>query len=348
MKNKIWKLTLTAIIALLGATIALRTIARPRPDPPDQDDEEEAIKTPSHVSSQNGQVVIRLSSKTQSLVRISTAPLPLAREQQQMTAPAVVIPVQDLVSLVTTYAAGQATLRKAENDLGVSRREYERLKNLFTNQQNASAKTYQAAEGLFQNDQTDVAAARQSLELQAATLRQNWGETVAKWATEGSANLQRVLNRQEVLVQVTWPSGKLSNAPVTISLERPDQRRAAATFVSSFPRVDPRIQGPTFLYRTPAGGLLAPGMNLIAYLSFGPRLGGVVVPASAVVWWQGEAWVYEQTAAGEFIRRAVPTDQPVAGGFFVAKGISPGEKIVLTGAQELLSEEFRSQIQPEG
>ncbi len=347
MRNNTRKLILAAPIIVLGATVLLRTIARARPDPPDQDDEEEAIKTPTRVSIQKRQVVIKLSSETQSLVGISTAPLPSAREQQQMTAPAEVLSVQDLVNLVTSYAAGQATLRKAENDLSVSRREYKRLKNLFTNQQNVSAKTFQAAEGLFHNDQTDVAAARQNLELQAAALRQNWGDEVTKWVAEDSSNLQRILNRQEVFVQVTLPSGESLMAPSTISLDLPSRGRISASLVSAFPRVDPRIQGSSFLYRTFARGVLAPGLNLIAYLSFGPRLQGVVVPFSAVVWWQGEAWIYEQTAAGEFTRRPVPTEHPVAGGFFVTKGFSPGRKIVLAGAQALLSEEFRSQIQPE-
>jgi hypothetical protein len=347
MRNKIWKSILVLAVVVLGATVILRTIARARPDPPDMGDEEEAIKTPTRVSIQKGKVVVKLSSETQSLVGISTALLAAAREQEQITAPAVVLSVQDLVNLSASYAAGQATLLKAENDLGVSRREYERLRNLFTDHQNVSAKTFQAAEGLFHNDQTDVAKARQNLEYQAAALQQSWGAEVAKWVAGNSSNLQRILSRQEVLVQVTLPPGEIPDAPPTISLELPGGGRAKASLVSAFPRVDPRIQGSSYLYKTPARSVLAPGLNLVAYLSFGPRLQGVVVPSSAIVWWQGDAWIYEQTAVGEFTRRPVSTDQPVAGGFFVTKGLSPGEKIVLTGAQALLSEEFRSQIQPE-
>jgi hypothetical protein len=290
--------------------------------------------------------VIKLSSETQALVGISVAPLPSAREQQQITAPAVVLSVQDLVSLVTSYAAGQATLRKAENDLSVSRREYERLKNLYTNQQNVSAKTFQAAEGLFHNDQTDVAAARQNLSLQAATLRQNWGDAVAKWVAEDSSNLQRILNRQEVLVQVTVPPGNLSKAPATVSLELPDQRSTTAAFVSAFPRVDPRIQGASFLYATPAQGMIAPGLNLVAHLTYGPRHKGVVVPSSAVIWRQGKAWAYVQTARDEFIRSAVSEDRPVAGGFFVTAGFAVGDKVVTRGAEQLLAIELNPTPQP--
>ena len=71
------------------------------------------------------------------------------------------------------------------------------------------------------------------------------------------------------------------------------------------------------------------------------------MPEQGVVWWQGKAWVYQQTAPDRFVRRALSTETPVPSGFVVAKGFDPGEKIVLNGAQSLLSEEFRSLIQPE-
>jgi hypothetical protein len=66
-----------------------------------------------------------------------------------------------------------------------------------------------------------------------------------------------------------------------------------------------------------------------------------------MVWWQGYAWVYEQTTPGRFVRRQVPTDSPLESGVFVSRGFSPRDQIVIRGAQTLLSEEFRSQIQPE-
>jgi hypothetical protein len=40
------------------------------------------------------------------------------------------------------------------------------------------------------------------------------------------------------------------------------------------------------------------------------------------------------------MRRSVPTDIPVERGFFVAKGFSPGDRVLIQGAQALLSEEL--------
>jgi hypothetical protein len=81
-------------------------------------------------------------------------------------------------------------------------------------------------------------------------------------------------------------------------------------------------------------------VNLLAHLSVGSAMKGLIVPTSAVVWSEGKAWVYQQTAADRFTRRAVPTDIPVERGFFVTGGFSPGDKLVVQGAQALLSEEL--------
>ncbi len=47
-----------------------------------------------------------------------------------------------------------------------------------------------------------------------------------------------------------------------------------------------------------------------------------------------------ETAAGNFTRRPVATGFPVSGGYLVITGFSPGEKIVVSGAEILLSAEL--------
>jgi hypothetical protein len=67
---------------------------------------------------------------------------------------------------------------------------------------------------------------------------------------------------------------------------------------------------------------------------------GVVIPASAVIWAEGKAWVYAQVSSDQFTRRFVPTDVPVDNGFFVGEGFPSGDRVVIVGAQALLSEEM--------
>ncbi|MGE5174109.1 MAG: hypothetical protein ACM3MD_09810 [Betaproteobacteria bacterium] len=76
----------------------------------------------------------------------------------------------------------------------------------------------------------------------------------------------------------------------------------------------------------------------------GKHTPGVVVPDSAVVWLDGKAWAYVQKGREPFFRQEVSTNHPVGEGWLVTKHFSAGDRVVVQGAQLLLSEEFRSQI----
>jgi membrane fusion protein, multidrug efflux system len=339
---------MTAVIA--AAVLLMGVFAQVRKASPDADDEgdkSEAVQMPSRVSVQNGETVLTLDPATQTRAGIVVCSVEKISSSAQVSAPATVLSAQDLVGLRNSYVAASAELEKARANADVARKEYERLKSLYEKEQNASQKDLESAEGAVRSDDVNVEAAGQALTLAADTVRQSWGDTVAGWVAGQTPELKRVLDQSDLLAQVTLPADQVQRAPHTLTLELPGPVEARATLVSAFPRVDPRIQGLTFLYVVGNHPGLAPGSMLTAHLAAGPSRSGVLVPEQGVVWWQGKAWVYQQTAADRFVRRALPTTTPVPSGFLVTKGFNPGEKIVFSGAQSLLSEEFRSQIQPE-
>lgn len=347
MIKKNWKWLFAAALALMLTFILTRLVAPGRKAAADQDedDEKEAIKTPSRVSVQNGQTILTLDTNTQSLVGITVTPLEEVTSRQQVTAPAVVLSGQELVSARTSYVAAKANLEKVRANMEVAQQEYDRLKTLYEDHQNASQKDLQAAQGVLRSDQADAEAAMQDLSLQVAAARENWGTVLGKWLANDAPPLERVLDQVDYLVQVTLPTGVVSVAPATISLEIGESTQIEARLISSFPRVDPRIQGASLLYVTRDRSGLAPGVNLVARIPVGRSMRGLLIPQSAIVWWQGNAWVYQQSAPGRFVRRLAATDTPLANGLFVSTGFSPTDQIVVRGAQALLSEEFRSQIQ---
>ncbi len=79
------------------------------------------------------------------------------------------------------------------------------------------------------------------------------------------------------------------------------------------------------------------GMNVRSYLSHGPLFNGVLVPASAIVWQKGKAWVYLQKDSERFVRREISTETPVEDGVFVREGLSMEDRVAVKGAQILLS-----------
>jgi hypothetical protein len=309
-------------------------------------DKDEAPRQPeekkgqAQISVENGQTVLTLDLPTQGRLGLEIVTLTPTVTRAQITSPAVVLSAQDLATFRNSYLAAQAQLQKSRIEGSVARKEYARLKGLFEDNQNISEKSLQSAEGALQANEADVRAGEQQLNLQESVVRQEWGSVVAKWAVEGSPELQRIFDQREVLAQMTLPADVPLGPPKSISLEISGGTRTEAKFISPFPRVDPRIQGKSFLYVAPAHSGLFPGVNLLAHLSTGKQMQGVIVPASAVVWSEGKAWVYQRTTADRFTRRAIQTDAAVEKGFFLATGLSPGDKVVTRGAQVLLSEEL--------
>ena len=297
--------------------------------------------TPSaaRISFENGQATLTIDQQTQKRMGLEVATLTATGTRAQAALPAVVLSVQDLATFRNGYVGTMSQIEKDRVDIDVAQKEYARLKTLFDNNQNVSEKALESADGNLQSLETDQRAAEQQLNLQGAIAAQQWGSVVARWAVNGSPELQRVLAMREILLQVTLPFGAGYEVLPTISVEIPGRRRSEATLISSFPRVDPRIQGRSFLYMTSPQPDFTPGVNLLAHVAVGKTMRGVILPASTVVWSEGKAWAYVQTAANRFSRRDLTTDVPVEDGYFVSSGFSAGTKVVSRGAQSLLSEE---------
>jgi predicted component of type VI protein secretion system len=339
---------LTFICAL--ALIALTLLSGCHSPAAKKDEHSESKKAPAQITVENGRTLITLDEPTQQRLGFTVATLTSTVTRAQATFPALVLSVQELATFRNTYVAGQTQLQKARLQADLAGKEYTRLKALFAENQNISEKSLQSAEAALQSDEADVHAAEQQLNLQASSIRQEWGDVVTKWVTEGSAQFQRILDGSQALIEMTVLSGTTSAPPGSasprfappthISIELPSGARINATFVSTFFRVDPRMQGSSFLYLAPGQPRLPSGLNLVAHLPVGTPLKGVVIPASAVIWSEGKAWVYAQVSPDGFTRTPLATDLPVEDGFFAAAGFSAGDKIVTVGAQALLSEEM--------
>jgi hypothetical protein len=338
------KWTLLTIIVVLAFALMLVSFASNRKESAEEREREGAVRPPSPVSVHDGQTVITLQPEVQARLGLSVVSLGTSRHSAEQRVPALVLPLQDLGGLRNDYVAAIAKLEKARANLQVSQKEYDRLKGLYHDSQNASAKALEAAEGTLHSDDAEARAAEQSVRIQKDVVRQSWGPVTATWVVQNSASLGRVLEQSEFLVQITVSAGSSSAIPHSVALELPTGSTTSATLVSSFPRVDPRIQGASYLYAAPARPGLTAGVNLVARLAQGAARQGVIVPDTAAVWWEGRAWVYHQTGATTFVRQEVPTDSPAKNGWFVTSGFSPGDKIIVRGSESLLSTELGSQV----
>jgi hypothetical protein len=208
----------------------------------------------------------------------------------------------------------------------------------------------EAAGGTAQTDQAALAAAESQVRTLSATAQQEWGPVIGRAIVERSATITRLIERTDFLVQVTLPPGEgLKGPPAAAFAEVPPQSaRVALTYVSPATRTDPRIQGLSFFYTVPGDSGFLPGMSMLAFLAADRSVTGLSVPEDAVVHWQGGAWIYRAVGPDAFARHRLKADPPMSADAYVVEDLPGGTEIVLAGAQALLSEEMKSQLQVSG
>ncbi len=163
---------------------------------------------------------------------------------------------------------------------------------------------------------------------------------------EAGQVLLEVTDYSRPMVRLPWPESVREQPPASISLQPVGSDvRVGARFVGAAAEADPITRRPVFLYRAHhAWAGARPGTPVLGLLKTGERSAGVVVPDRAVVQWQGLTWAYLQRGPGRFARIPVPTDHPIAGGWMAGAPFVPGDTVVVTGAEQLLSEEFRARV----
>lgn len=154
------------------------------------------------------------------------------------------------------------------------------------------------------------------------------------------------LSDSTALVLVDLPAGQsLAAVPASarVTLIGHEDHALPATVLCAERKTEPETQGQGFwlLVHMPPP-MLRPGIAVTAYLAAGEPRTGVVIPRAAVVRVGGKAWVYEPTSDEQFVRREVTLEQPTTNGWFCPTAI---RRVVVVGAQTLLSEEMKSQIQ---
>lgn len=152
------------------------------------------------------------------------------------------------------------------------------------------------------------------------------------------------------LVRVAWAPEAPSTPPPRIRLSGIDRIGPEVDAFLEGPALeaDPLTRLPAWLYRaTRAWPGARPGLPVSATVMVaGTAQRGAFVPDAAVVQWDGLLWVFRRREAGRYARVRLPADHPVGGGWLAPEGgdLTPGDTVVVRGAQVLLSEEFKSRV----
>jgi hypothetical protein len=339
---------LSAIIIVL--TWALVYYARDEWQLGEPGEDEKGIEAPSRVTNENGRTTLDVPTATQQASGIATAPLKKADYKSSEVVYGVVSDLKSLMELRTRYRAALAEAEVVRAQLVNSAAEHKRLAALHADDRNVSARAVQSAYAQWQADKAKLRAAEGMAANIADNMRAAWGEVLSRWAKDANSKIfDALIRHEEAIVQFTIPFDVKINPgdPLSVTPIAAAGEGRNATYVSPSPQVDPQATGRTFFYRT-SGRDLRVGTRVEGrFKTDRVASPGVVIPVSAVVWHAGKAWAYVELGEEKFERREVATANELDGGWFNSGEFSAGEEVVVSGAQLLLSEEFKHQIRNE-
>jgi len=327
MRNIILGLVIGLALGIGGAFMVLHHHEEKEPEKKEEKKEQSVVQHGT-----NGDVYLKLDKEAQEHSGIKIAPLAALELKPQVKAYGRVLDPSMLATQLVDIGTAEATV-------AASAKEFERLKTLNGQNQNVSARSLEAAEAAVKRDQILLEAAK-------ARLRLAWGDTIAN-RKDLPDFAQQLVSLRAALVRVDLPLGE--------SIGRPegDARIAPISAETNFvdakslglaTTADPQMQGQGFMFLAPTSTFL-PGAAVVAYIATaGEAKKGVLVPSSALVRHEAEVFIYIQKAEDRFEREEVKLDLPVKDGWFVSHELEPGEKVVIAGAQQLLSEELKSRL----
>jgi hypothetical protein len=313
---------------------------------------EEEIETGSTAAEVDGRAVVRVSGASQDASGVAVRALEAATSEESVEVYGVVMNIAPLLDTRGRYlvALGEVRVRRAA--LAAAEAEYHRMQLLYRDDRNVSEQAMRNAEARFRSESALLAAAQAGLAALEDGLRTAWGEVVAGWAKNpDSRALQSLLEQRNHLVLIAFPYDlprSVVRTAVSVSPVTAREQVRQARFVSDAPQSEATMPGQTFFYVVDGAGLRA-GMRIIARASAGKeRQSGVLLPKEAVVWHAGKSWAYVRQDKETFARHAVQATREMSNGWFnPADDLKPGDQVVVSGAQLLLSEELKFQIRNE-
>jgi hypothetical protein len=233
---------------------------------------------------------------------------------------------------VTPLLSALAEIDLAKSAFTATDNEYRRAKALFDDGENVSAQTLESAEATMRRDRILLVSAQ-------ARFVATWGRGLA--AKRGS--LSEAVRAGASLLRVDVPPDEnvaANPATVRVSLLMGNEKPMMAEILGSAPTTDPQLQRAGYLAllrgRTwPAGAMLRATFPVVGETRRRP-----VLPESALVRYEGSVFVFVRTGEADFVRRRVELGPIANGQVSIVEGVSENDRVVIVGAQQLLSTEL--------
>lgn len=268
------------------------------------------------------------------------------------------------IDLKTRLAAAKGDLEETEASLLSARASYKSKKILHEQGRAVSDLTFEEAEAKLKGLEARRKAVAQTISIIEESLADNVGPDGSMPLTveragevlevpaqpgesiEAGQTILRLARFDRLIARVELPAGERIDdlLPTATIVPLGSERSLRGKRIGVAPTAGEQTQGQALLFEVATGAsALRPGLSVTAFLELpGEPLKGVAVPRSAVVRFAGKAWVYVQQEREKFARREIRLEHPTPEGWFVTSGVASGDRLVVRGAQMLLSEELKT------
>lgn len=293
---------------------------------------------------------VEIETDQQALSGIKTVILTAESFLPEMVVYGNAMSLQPLLDLRNRYLSALAETQNSHARLQLTQKSMARTRHLHDSGV-AAKRTLEEQQALFQSEQALSQNAQWTTQGIRNEAIMNWGEKLTGlFLQQDSLSVTPYLTGQQALLLITFPGTTLLNpAGQKLAVSPSGQRDQAqsAEWIAKAPQLDGLTQGESHFFTTRHPGIRL-GARVAAWLPKQQEaLSGVIIPGTALIWHLGQAFVYIKTGPEHFNRRAIQTFDEAQNGYFISQGLSAGEEIVITGAQMLLSEEFKAQIPDE-
>ena len=263
------------------------------------------------------------------LVLRETKHAPELAAQGTVLNPAVIMQTQSrLASAAANVAAAQAEMIYASEQATQNHK-------LYSQGHNISRSSLQQSIAVADQAAAALTTAKAKLATENTTAVTQWGATMTRAMQNNAPIIGNIANGTVSVIGVSlFPGTALAHLPAAATADFAG-RTYRLTLIGSTPGMLGGVPGEALLYRMQAQPDLPIGTYLNVRVMTGPGVGGVMVPANAIVWENGKATAYLAGAGGSFRSVDLSTAFPVDGGYFIANGLRPGERIVTQGAELL-------------
>lgn len=313
-------------------------------------DYEEEIETEDALSYQDGSPIVTIDMRSQLAAGIQTVVLDNVAYRSDEKLFGQVVEVKDLLlareKIITL--ANEFSIKSSEEVH--TRRQYEVAKILFSDRRNISEKELMQAKQSYLRAESEKIVLQSQVHAFKDIARATWGATIAHWLeNEDSSYFKSLASQETRLTRFAVPQQNKKEAilsGIEIAPAGSPSDTVFAEYVSEAPNVDlgSGMVNIYFLVKAefPTGtrlvGSMPTDMNIAQ---------GVFVPNRATVWHSGKPWIYKQLGGDVFSRVEIDARVDLGEGWFEPEALKSGDRVVVSGAQLLLSEELKYQIRNE-